>query len=176
MNACKRWPGRAGAGGSVTGGTIEKRSAAPRGPLDQNAAPTTPPARQSFLARNKCRLPLASGARAKNNADLRGLQTAGGTMPETCRRKFRPRRGSRAQGPCDRLSGACRWPRWSRPRPVVGIGLPVRRPPSPQGEQPVTRFALERSTAEQEMQRRHHASPHPRCGIAIAMGQNRTCI
>jgi hypothetical protein len=159
MNACKRWPGRAGAGGSVTGGTIEKRSAAPRGPLDQNAAPTTPPARQSFLARNKCRLPLASGARAKNNADLRGLQTAGRTMPETCRRMFRPPYGRRAQGPCDRLFGACGYPRWSPPRPVVGIGLPARVP------------AITVQPA-----RRHHASSHLRCGIAIATGRNRTCI
>ena len=29
-----------------------------------------------------------------------------------------------ALGPCDRLFGACRWPRWSRPRPFLGIGRP----------------------------------------------------
>jgi hypothetical protein len=63
MNACKRWPGRAGAGGSVTGGMIEKHSAAPRGPLDQNAAPTTPPARQNFSRKEQ--MPAALGQRRK---------------------------------------------------------------------------------------------------------------
>ena len=177
MVACKCWAWegwrRRERHGRTRSKSIQRRSEAR---WIRTPPPTIPPARQSFLARNKCRLPLASGARAKNNADLRGLQAAGRTMPETCRRMYRPRCGGRAQGPGDRLFGACRRPRWSRTRPVVGIGSPARRPPSPEGEQPVTRFAIGRSTAEQEMQRRHHASPHLRCGIAIAMGRSRTCI
>ena len=47
-------------------------------------------------------------------------------MHEIGQRMFRTSFGSRAQGPCDRLFGACRQPRWSRPRPFVGIVRPQR--------------------------------------------------
>ena len=178
MVACKCWPGRAGAGGSITGGhDREAFSGAPRPAGSERRPRRSRQQRQSFLARNKCRLPLASGARAENDADLRGLQAAGRTMHETCRRMFRPRGGGRALRALatDYLARAA-GPAGLGRALFVGIGSPATRPPSPQGEQHAPQFAIERSTAEQEIQRRDHASPHLRCGIAIAMGRNRTCM
>ena len=111
-----------------------------------------PPARQNSL-KVTTPAPLASGCRTEPG-DPESLRITGSSpnVHETCQRMFRtPFRQTR--------SGRLRSIIWRVPVAPLVAGAPfhgnsslARCPPSPEGEQHGTQFAIERYTVEQEMQ------------------------